>query len=60
MFFKYILSKMVLELLQDMLLNGYLIGAEYKAAVVIIKQLQTNEVDENNEQLHLILNPAQV
>ena len=51
---------MVLELLQDMLLNRRLIGTEYKAAVAIIKQLQTNEIDENNKQLHLILNPAQV
>ncbi|CAF0748514.1 unnamed protein product [Rotaria sordida] len=54
------LKEMVLELLQDMLLNGHLIAAEHKAAVGIIKQLETNEADENNEQLRLILNPTQV
>ncbi len=51
---------MVLELLQDMLLNNHLIAAEQKAAVGIIKQLQTAEIDENNEQLRLLLNPTQV
>ncbi|CAF3396735.1 unnamed protein product [Rotaria sp. Silwood2] len=51
---------MVLELLQDMLLNGHLIAAEHKAAVAIIKQLEINEVEENNEQLRLLLNPTQV
>jgi hypothetical protein len=51
---------MVLELLQDMLVNGHLIATEHKAAVAIIKQLETNEREENNEQLQIILNPAQV
>jgi len=51
---------MVLELLQDMLLNNHLIATEQKAAVGIIKQLQTAEIDENNEQLRLLLNPTQV
>ncbi|CAF0742957.1 unnamed protein product [Rotaria sp. Silwood1] len=54
------LKEMVLELLQDMLLNGHLIAAEHKAAAGIIKQLETNEIDENNEQLRLLLNPIQV
>lgn len=51
---------MVLELLQDMLVNGHLIAAEHKAAVAIIKQLETHDIDENNEQLRIILNPPLV
>ncbi len=51
---------MVLELLQDMLLNGHLIAAEHKAAVAIIKQLETNVVEANNEELRMILHPTQV
>jgi len=51
---------MVLELLQDMLVNGHLIAAEHKAAVAIIKQLETDECEENNKELRLILNPTQV
>mgnify|MGYP000477637222 CR=1 FL=1 len=51
---------MVLELLQDMLLNGHLVGAEHKAAVAIVKQLETEGIDESSEQLHIILNPIQV
>ena len=51
---------MVLELLQDMLVNGHLIAAEHKNAVAIIKQLETDECEENNQQLRLILNPTQV
>jgi hypothetical protein len=51
---------MVLELLQDMLLNGHLIAAEHKAAVAIIKQLETNVIEENNEELRIILNPTKV
>lgn len=51
---------MVLELLQDMLLNNHLIAAEHKAAVTIIKQLETDEITEKNAQLRLILNPTQV
>ena len=51
---------MVLELLQDMLVNGHLIAAEHKAAVAIIKQLETNENEQNKEQLHIILTPTQV
>ncbi len=51
---------MVLELLQDMLLNNHLIAAEHKAAVAIIKQLETNEREATNEQLRIILNPTQV
>ncbi len=51
---------MVLELLQDMLLNNHLIATEQKAAVAIIKQLETAEIDEKNEQLRLLLNPTQV
>jgi hypothetical protein len=51
---------MVLELLQDMLLNGHLIAAEHKAAVGIIKQLETDEREANHEELRLILNPTQV
>ena len=51
---------MVLELLQDMLFNNHLIDAEHKAAVAIIKQLETTEIDEKNEQLHELLYPKQV
>jgi len=51
---------MVLELLQDMLLNNCLIAAEHKAAVAIIKQLETAEIDEQNEQLRSLLNPTLV
>ena len=51
---------MILELLQDMLINNHLIAAEQKAAVAIIKQLETDAIDEKNEQLRLLLNPAQV
>lgn len=51
---------MVLELLQDMLLNNHLIAAEQKAAVAIIKQLETTEIDEKMEQLRILLNPTQV
>lgn len=51
---------MVLELLQDMLLNNHLIAAEHKAAVAIIKQLETAEIDEKIEQLRILLNPSQV
>lgn len=51
---------MVLELLQDMLINNHLIAAEHKAAVAIIKQIETDEIDERNEQLRLLLNPTQV
>jgi hypothetical protein len=51
---------MVLELLQDMLVNGHLIAAEHKAAVAIIKQLETDENELNKEQLHIILSPTQV
>lgn len=52
--------QMVLELLQDILLNNHLIAAEHKAAVAIIKQLETNEIDEKQEQLHALLNPNPV
>ena len=51
---------MVLELLQDMLLNNHLIAPEHKAAVAIIKQLETAEIDEKMEQLRILLNPSQV
>lgn len=51
---------MVLELLQDMVLNGHLIAAEHKAAVAITKQLETDECDENNKQLRAILEIGQV
>ncbi|CAF0931200.1 unnamed protein product [Adineta steineri] len=51
------LKEMVLELLQDMLVNGHLIATEHKAAVTIIKQLETNEVEEKNAELQLILHP---
>jgi hypothetical protein len=51
---------MVLELLQDMLINGHLIAAEHKAAAAIIKQLETDEIEENNAQLRIIMNPIQV
>jgi hypothetical protein len=51
---------MVLELLQDMLLNNHLIAAEHKAAVTVIKQLETAEIDEKMEQLRVLLNPTQV
>jgi hypothetical protein len=51
---------MVLELLQDMLVNGHLIAAEHKAAVAIIKQLETDECEEKTEQLRLLLHPTQV
>ena len=51
---------MVLELLQDMLLNDHLIAAEHKAAVAIIKKIETSEIDDQNEQLHILLNPTQV
>ncbi|CAF0918598.1 unnamed protein product [Adineta steineri] len=51
------LKEMVLELLQDMLVNGHLIATEHKAAVTIIKQLETNEVEEKNTELQLILHP---
>jgi hypothetical protein len=51
---------MILELLQDMLVNNHLIAAEQKAAVAIIKQLETDEIDEHKEQLRLLLNPKQV
>lgn len=51
---------MVLELLQDILLNGHLIAAEHKAAVAIIKQLETDECEENTKQLRVILNINQV
>lgn len=51
---------MVLELLQDMLLNNHLIAPEHKAAVAIIKQLETAEIDEKIEQLRILLNPSQV
>ena len=51
---------MVLELLQDMLLIHHLIAAEHKAAVAIIKQLETAEIDVKNEELRILLNPTQV
>jgi hypothetical protein len=51
---------MVLELLQDMLVTDHLIAAEHKAAVAIIKQLETNEIVEKSEQLKIILNPTNV
>lgn len=51
---------MVLELLQDMLLNNHLIAAEHKAAVAIIKQLETDEINEKHAQLRLILYPQPV
>ena len=51
---------MVLELLRDMLLNDCLIAAEQKAAVAIIKQLETAEIDDQKEQLRLLLNPTLV
>ncbi|CAF3276365.1 unnamed protein product, partial [Rotaria sp. Silwood2] len=54
------LKEMVLELLQDMLFNNHLIASEQKAAVAIIKQLETAEIDEKKEQLLLLLNPKQV
>ncbi|CAF1324688.1 unnamed protein product [Rotaria sordida] len=54
------LKEMVLELLQDMLFNNHLIAGEHKAAVAIIKQLETAEIDEKNEQLRILLNPTQV
>ncbi|CAF3690493.1 unnamed protein product [Adineta steineri] len=53
------LKEMVLELLQDMLMNDYLIAAENKAAAAIIKQLETSEIDDQNEQLRILLNPTQ-
>ncbi|CAF3695070.1 unnamed protein product [Rotaria socialis] len=53
------LKEMVLELLQDMLVNGHLIAAEHKAAVGILKQLETNEAEENAKQLCMILHPIQ-
>ncbi|CAF3248330.1 unnamed protein product, partial [Rotaria socialis] len=43
-----------------MLFNNHLIAAEHKAAVAIIKQLETAEIDEKNEQLHILLYPKQV
>ena len=51
---------MVLELLQDMLVNNHLIAAEQKTAAAIVKQIETAEIDEKNEQLRLLLNPTQV
>jgi len=51
---------MVLELLQDMLLNNNLIATEHKAAVAIIKQLETNDIEQHNEELRIILQPTQV
>ncbi|CAF1144001.1 unnamed protein product [Rotaria sp. Silwood1] len=54
------LKEMVLELLQDMLFNNHLIAAEHKAAVAIIKQLETAEIDEKKEQLCLLLYPKQI
>lgn len=51
---------MVLELLEDMLINNHLIAAENKAAVVIIKQLETHEIDDKAEQLYQLLHPPQV
>ena len=51
---------MVPELLPDMLFNNHLIAAEHKAAVAIIKQLETDEINEKNAQLRLILNPEPV
>lgn len=51
---------MVLELLRDMLINDCLIAAEQKAAVTIIKQLETTEIDDQNEQLRILLHPTQV
>ena len=51
---------MVLELLQDMLVNNHLIAAEQKTAAAIVKQLETAEIDEKNEQLRLLLNPTLV
>ncbi|CAF0902526.1 unnamed protein product [Adineta ricciae] len=53
------LKEMVLELLQDMLLNDHLIAAEHKAAVAIIKKIETSEIDDQNEQLQILLNPTQ-
>jgi hypothetical protein len=51
---------MVLELLEDMLINNHLIAAENKAAVAIIKQLETHEIDHKAEQLYQLLHPPQV
>ncbi|CAF4459443.1 unnamed protein product, partial [Didymodactylos carnosus] len=51
------LKEMVLELLQDMLLNGHLIAAEHKAAVSIIKQLETDDIDKKAAELEMLLNP---
>ena len=51
---------MVLKLLQDMLFNNQLITTEYKAALAIINQLETTEIDEKNAQLHTLLYPTQV
>jgi cellobiose-specific phosphotransferase system component IIB len=51
---------MVLELLQDMLVTNHLIAAEHRAAVAIIKQLETEEINEKVEEIRLILNPPQV
>lgn len=51
---------MVLELLQDMLVTDHLIAAEHKAAVAIIKQLETEEFNKKSEELRLMLNPPQV
>lgn len=51
---------MVLELLQDMLLNGHLIATEHKAAATIIKQLETNEIEQRDAELRMILTPIQV
>lgn len=51
---------MVLELLQDMLVNNHLIAAEQKTAAAIVKQIETAEIEEKNEQLRLLLNPTQV
>lgn len=51
---------MVLELLQDMLINDHLIAAEHKSAVAIIKKIETSEIDDQNDQLHILLNPTQV
>jgi hypothetical protein len=43
-----------------MLVTDHLIAAEHKAAVAIIKQLETNEIVEKSEQLKIILNPTNV
>ncbi|CAF1335181.1 unnamed protein product, partial [Didymodactylos carnosus] len=52
------LKEMVLELLQDMLLSNHLIATEHKAAVSIIKQLETDEMNEKAAQIQLLLNPS--